>query len=68
MKVCVWCEGRKVTGHIIRGEDGSVFPLVGGNRVPMVIIEDGPCGVCGGTGEVTEEKHALLTKGPDNGR
>lgn len=67
MRCCPWCEGRKVTGRMVYGEGGQTFKL-GSVATPVVgMIVDRSCGVCGGTGEVSEEKHALLT-GANNGR
>ncbi len=60
MKTCPWCEGRRVVGQLLRGEDAHAV-LVLGQRVPVMTMRDRPCGVCGGTGEVSAEKYAELT-------
>ncbi len=61
MKPCPWCEGRKVVGRIIRGEDAQEVDLGGGRKRKVVTLVDTPCRICAGTGEVTELQHDKLT-------
>jgi hypothetical protein len=60
MRTCPWCEGRKVVGQMIRGEDAKTVSVLG-QKIPVVEMRDRPCGICNGTGEVTDERYAELT-------
>lgn len=60
MKTCPWCEGKKVVGQMLRGEDAGSITLFG-RKIPTVTMRDRPCPICAGTGQVSDEQYGKLT-------
>lgn len=65
--VCSWCEGRRVTATLVFGEAPVIQTIMG---MPVRVdgsLVDRCCGVCGGTGYVSEGRHRELTRNPLDG-
>lgn len=57
-QTCPVCEGRKVTGRLMRTEDGRCF-----HGLPLLLCVDRPCGVCEGRGTVDAATYRRWTGG-----
>lgn len=58
-KTCPWCEGRKIMGRLVVVEKGRSLT---GAKLREVVLGDGPCRTCGGTGRVPPEVYLKWTR------
>jgi DnaJ-class molecular chaperone len=53
---CPRCNGRGVTGRLVRGEGGQSILYLGAVLPVLGVVVDGPCGECAGAGRVTNQR------------
>lgn len=67
MKTCPWCEGRRVVARLEFLPSPRMQRVMGMTFRVEGSLSDCPCGICEGTGIVSEGRHLELTRNPLDG-